>query len=670
MAVAVSASILGPLQFFDSNGLELSGGLLYSYSGGVQFPTYVDYQGQYPNSNPIVLNNRGETANSSGQSISLYLQQGVVYSFTLTDALGNTIYTVPNVQAPYNSTGLASLLTASYLGAILYPQNSVEIAAGITPTNYQYPAGNVLRYGADSTGVASSFQAFRQCLTVVCGGGNASGIGGHVRMKAPAGTYLIDADNVFGNPLGSTGDVQRGIIIEGDGMMSTILQNSTTTFWFFNEPVSGQGYISLTFRDIGFQGTNTTSNGFLTYLTQNVMFFRCWFNTLGTVYENAGIAAGDALKFFGCRWNNIYTRCLSFNNPQFMNVELFGCSLEVIYGDVFQIAPGGGGNLRMFGGSIITYDQGTTPHYVINMTGTGLANYNNTYAFYGVSIQLADILSNGSYGNPANCRLMIGGSVGGQAPKILFDGCDYSENNGTRGSLTIQQEHVEFRNCVLTGNQWVANDNVFNITGQNAGDQYGDPGSVTFTRCEVPTFLNTLIQLNADAGDGLIWGTSKAEECYWSNFDAAVPRVTRYAIDFDLNWQNAGRAGVGLPKLKQASFYVQNRQWPDATGNYNWTLNLPLGAIPIKVLVYRPATASSVVYTLNVGTQANATAYGTSSTSNTNTAQTIATFDNTSTPANWTAVTAANNQVILSMTGAASGAPVVGSGGYALCWYY
>ena len=56
--------LLPPLkaQFFDDNGNPLSGGLLYSYIAGSTTPvdTYTDATGGSTNTNPIVLDARGE----------------------------------------------------------------------------------------------------------------------------------------------------------------------------------------------------------------------------------------------------------------------------------------------------------------------------------------------------------------------------------------------------------------------------------------------------------------------------------------------------------------------------------------------------------------------------------------------------------------------------------
>ena len=72
-------------RFFDNNGNPLAFGLLTTYAAGTTNPitTYKDSTGGPTNTNPIVLNFRGEC--------DIWLQPNIAYKFALTDAQGNTI---------------------------------------------------------------------------------------------------------------------------------------------------------------------------------------------------------------------------------------------------------------------------------------------------------------------------------------------------------------------------------------------------------------------------------------------------------------------------------------------------------------------------------------------------------------------------------------------------
>ena len=50
------------MQFFDANGNPLVGGKLFTYAAGTTTPqsTFTDYNGATANTNPVIMNSRGE----------------------------------------------------------------------------------------------------------------------------------------------------------------------------------------------------------------------------------------------------------------------------------------------------------------------------------------------------------------------------------------------------------------------------------------------------------------------------------------------------------------------------------------------------------------------------------------------------------------------------------
>lgn len=92
----------------DSNGRPLNGGQLFTYAAGTTTPkaTYQDADGTIPNTNPIVLNERGEaTVYGSGN-----------YRLILKNAFGATIWDRDNVSAGINETDLSGDDGASLIG--------------------------------------------------------------------------------------------------------------------------------------------------------------------------------------------------------------------------------------------------------------------------------------------------------------------------------------------------------------------------------------------------------------------------------------------------------------------------------------------------------------------------------------------------------------------------
>ncbi len=65
-----------------------------------------------------------------------------------------------------------SVLSRSNVGAVLYPQTAAEASAGVTPTYYYYPPGDVRRYGDNATpGTTDMTTAIRNAITVVSASG-------------------------------------------------------------------------------------------------------------------------------------------------------------------------------------------------------------------------------------------------------------------------------------------------------------------------------------------------------------------------------------------------------------------------------------------------------------------------------------------------------------------
>lgn len=168
MAVAVSASPVPILQFFNNAGQPNVGGSVLTQVGGVNTATYQDSGGSIPLPNPIPLNSRGEISNATGLSCQLFLQVGVVYTFTIFDAAGNQIgqATYVNNVPVLTPSVIAPLLTQANVGAALYPQTAAEIMAGVTPANYGYPPLYARRYGVKFDGVTDDAPAWNSAIQV------------------------------------------------------------------------------------------------------------------------------------------------------------------------------------------------------------------------------------------------------------------------------------------------------------------------------------------------------------------------------------------------------------------------------------------------------------------------------------------------------------------------
>lgn len=167
------------MQFFDAAGVPLSGGKLYTYDSGTAVPaaTYTDASGIYENTNPVILNSRGEANIWLGSS---------PYSFTLKDSDDTLIWTADNVsglvaQVTYEDY-VASL--AAYGGAAL-----VGYSHTMTVEDALNQYVSVKAYGAVGNGVTDDTLAVNLAIASETANGKS--------VFFPAGTYLVTQIDVL-----------------------------------------------------------------------------------------------------------------------------------------------------------------------------------------------------------------------------------------------------------------------------------------------------------------------------------------------------------------------------------------------------------------------------------------------------------------------------------------
>jgi len=138
------------LQFFDANGAPLAGGLLYTYEAGTTTPlaTYTDSTGVSANTNPIVLDSRGEAnvwLGTESYKLALYTSASVL------------IWTVDNISTNGSNlsvtdhTGDGTTIvfavddgfTAIYINGVYQNRNTYTVTSG-TVTFSQAPPNTSL----------------------------------------------------------------------------------------------------------------------------------------------------------------------------------------------------------------------------------------------------------------------------------------------------------------------------------------------------------------------------------------------------------------------------------------------------------------------------------------------------------------------------------------------
>jgi hypothetical protein len=297
MAVKLSPLAGAGWQFFDNLGTPLAGGLLYSYTAGTTTPqaTYTSTAGNIANSNPIVLDAAGRTANE------VWLTTGVSYKFVLQTAAAVTIGTYDNVSGINDSTGATTLGTittgvwnatpigAAYGGTGLtsIPARSVPVAnVANTYTTVTPAAGQSIRINAGNTaweaytpgGATSVGLSAPAIFTVTNSPVTSTGTltlsySGTALPPANGGTGLT-AVGTTGNVLTSDGTawVSSAPTIPSSGGVGTLIfaQNSNIANVAFGSTIAGSflGYSNAQGLVSGTPGTGTWKcMGFSDYST-------------------------------------------------------------------------------------------------------------------------------------------------------------------------------------------------------------------------------------------------------------------------------------------------------------------------------------------------------------------------------------------------------------------
>ena len=89
-------------QVFGTDGEPLVGGKIYTYAAGTSTPiaTYTDYSAATANTNPIILDSRGQA--------NIWLLNTVSYKFIVRDATDVLLYTVDNITIPLDVNSFGS----------------------------------------------------------------------------------------------------------------------------------------------------------------------------------------------------------------------------------------------------------------------------------------------------------------------------------------------------------------------------------------------------------------------------------------------------------------------------------------------------------------------------------------------------------------------------------
>jgi hypothetical protein len=149
------------MQFFDANGVPLVGGKLYTYAAGTTTPlaTYTDSTGATANTNPVILDSRGEAAVWCDDS---------EYYMELKDSTNVLIWTADNINGS-NGPTLAALAASGGSALIGFLQAGTGAVARTVQSKLRDTA-SVTDFGAVGDGTTNDTPAFNTAFTAELGG--------------------------------------------------------------------------------------------------------------------------------------------------------------------------------------------------------------------------------------------------------------------------------------------------------------------------------------------------------------------------------------------------------------------------------------------------------------------------------------------------------------------
>ena len=350
MSVSISIVAGAAAQFFDNNGVPLSGGLLYTYLAGTTTPatTYTDSTGATANANPIVLNSAGRTPNE------IWVTTTVAYKYVLQTSAAVLIGTYDNLSGVVSSSDLSNTSDITLGDALIgYRQaNTTGLlsgSVGSTVHNKLRESVSILDFIDPSLHASIAAGTYTSDLSTQAQAAFNTGL----PILLPAGTYLFNV--VATSPFILTGQGTVNTYIKPYDYTKAVINYSLSgggTQWSFNTIIRSltfQGASgTLTTGGVGFTYGNTdptvyaTNDSFIGYVT----FENCRFLSL---YKGVQRPSGNlALQITNCNFASCYYGTYNVQGKGFPPGQLFVLNGETdscLCGHYFDVQQDGLGQI-------------------------------------------------------------------------------------------------------------------------------------------------------------------------------------------------------------------------------------------------------------------------------------------------------------------------------------
>ncbi|GMK46704.1 hypothetical protein PghCCS26_38330 [Paenibacillus glycanilyticus] len=230
---------------------------------------------------------------------------------------------------------------------------------------------NVLDFGADPTGVRDSSAAFknvfRHIVDAVMPNPAAKAVGdrnlrGRIKLYIPEGCYRISQPEALLARLTVPPGRTLGMVIQGAG-------KGLTQIYYTNDKPGRylmsnlDRWMGVTISDLEFVSDSAVNNFMYSYSeggAQNYTFERClWNGRWKQLFRLEGTNTNSEMTWYHCNFNGSILAGVYVpedkGSDQFLNYNFFACHFEVDQGDFLVF--GKGGNINVWGGSFIHYDN-------------------------------------------------------------------------------------------------------------------------------------------------------------------------------------------------------------------------------------------------------------------------------------------------------------------------